>query len=562
MIKLLHIENVAVIEKADIEFSNGLNVLTGETGAGKSIVIDSLSAVTGNRTSREVIRTGADFASVTAVFANTLGNSWLIEHGAEPDESGDIFIMRRISPDGKGVCRINGAPVSVAALRDFGSALIDIHGQNDGRKLLDESAHLEYLDAYGGLGKELEAYKSTYKKLKEKKTDIQKIAMDESEKDRRIDSLKYQIDEISRAKIKVGEYDELTSRRKLLLNASKLTDSVETAFEAINGGESAGVVELIDTAYNQLERAADHAEGLRALSERLSDMRYTAQDISDELRDLRTELDFSPEELDEIEERLDTLKRIARKYGSDKEAIEYMEKGQAELLDLEDSVSKLHKLEKELEICVKDAMEFALSLSEKRKKAAGKLQKKVKEELSELNMPGVNFAVDFEKVGDEYGLCETGCDTVRYLMSANAGEKPGRINKIASGGELSRIMLALKNVLMSEQDGATMVFDEIDTGVSGVAAQRVGEKLAKLAGGRQVLCVTHLPQIAVMADTHFKISKSVKDGRTFTQVEALDFEGRKKELAHISGGENVTDTTLASVEEQLQAADKFRRSIK
>jgi len=563
MIKLLHIENVAVIEKADIEFSSGLNVLTGETGAGKSIVIDSLSAVTGNRTSRELIRTGAEFASVTAVFSGMSNGSWLVENGIEQDESGDVFITRRISSDGKSVCRINGTPVSVASLREFGGTLIDIHGQNDGQKLLDEGAHLAYLDVFGRLEKELEIYKESYKKLKAKEDEIQKHSMNENEKQQRIDSLKYQIDEISKAKLRAGEQDELTSRRELLLNASKLTDAVETAFEALYGGEeTAGVVGLIDTAHNQLDRASQYAEGLRSLSERLNDLRYTAQDISEELRDFRGELDFSAGELDEIEERLNTLKRITRKYGSEEEAIAHMEQGQAELLDLEDSTNKLAKLEKELTICVAATTDLATKLSEKRQKAAKTLQSRVKDELSQLNMPGVAFAVEFEKVSDKHGLCATGCDEVFYLMSANAGEKPGRINRIASGGELARIMLALKNVLMSEQDGATMVFDEIDTGVSGIAAQRVGEKLVKLANERQVLCVTHLPQIAVMADTHLRISKSISKGRTFTQVDVLDFEGRKKELAYISGGENITDTTLASVGEQLKAAEEFKKNRK
>jgi len=563
MIKLLHIENVAVIEKADIEFSQGLNVLTGETGAGKSIVIDSLSTVSGNRTSRDVIRTGAEFASVTAVFTNTNSDVWLEENGIEPDESGDVFITRRISSDGKSTCRINGTPVSVASLRDFGSTLIDIHGQNDGQKLLDEDRHLSYLNTFGGLEKELNAYKEAYKKVNQKASEIKKHSMDESEKQQRIDSLKFQIDEISRAKLRVGEQDELTSRRELLLNASKLTDSVETAFEALyGGGDSAGAVELIDTAFNQVDKAASYAEELQNLGERLNDIKYTAQDISEELRDFKTRLDYSDGELDEIEGRLNTLKRITRKYGSEGEALEYLERGEQELLDLQDSTNTIAKLEKELADYLKDAKQLAEKMSDKRKKAGETLQKRVKSELSELNMPGVAFAVDFEKVAGEYGLCSTGCDVVSFLMSANAGEKPGKISRIASGGELARVMLALKNVLMSDQDGATMVFDEIDTGVSGVAAQRVGEKLVKLAKNRQILCVTHLPQIAVMADTHLRISKTVTGGRTFTQVDVLDFEGRKKELAHISGGENITSTTLKSVEEQLKVADAFKKKMK
>ena len=565
MIKLLHIENVAVIEVADIEFSSGLNVLTGETGAGKSIVIDSLSAVTGYRTSREIIRTGAEFASVTAVFSNisALEIVWLTENGIEPDESGDIFITRRISADGKSVCRINGTPVPVATLREAGAALLDIHGQNDGRKLLDEDSHLVYLDTFGNHEKELEKFKEAYKNLRDKITEIEKLTMDESEKERRIDTLKHQISEIERAKLNVGEQHELTIRRNLLLNASKLTESVEGAFEALyGGGETTGAVALISDACSQLGRASQYSEELRTLSERLDDMKYTTQDIADELRDFRTQLDFSPGELEELEERLDVLKRIARKYGSEEEAIEHAKRSQAELSDIEDVASKLSKLESELKTIVKDTKKLSDELSSNRKATAKNLQKQVEQELSQLNMKGVSFTVEFGEVTGEYNLSSNGCDVVWYLMSANAGEAPGRINRIASGGELARIMLALKNVLSSKQDTGSMVFDEIDSGVSGIAAQRVGEKLAELAEDRQVLCVTHLPQIAVMADTHFSISKSVKEGRTYTHVEELDFEGRKKELARLSGGENVTETTLRGAEEQLNAAEMFKNTIR
>ena len=564
MIKLLHIENVAVIEEADIEFSSGLNVLTGETGAGKSIVIDSLSAATGYRTSRDIIRTGADSASVTAVFsdAGSTEKLWLEENGIEPDESGDIFITRRISADGKSTCRINGTPVPAAVLRELGAALLDIHGQNDGRKLLDESAHLTYLDSFGAHESELEEFKAAYKNLRDKKAEIDKLTMDENEKARRIDMLKHQINEIERAKPRAGEQDELTSRRELLLNSSKLTESVEFAFAALFGsGDTEGAVALISNANVQLDSASRYSEELRILSERLNDIRYTTQDISDELRDFRAQLDFSPGELEELEERLDVLKRITRKYGSEEEALTHIENAKTELSDIEGSTTKLTKLEAELKACLREAKRLSAILTDIRKKAGKTLQKQVEEELSQLNMKGVRFTVEFGEAAGENNLCATGGDDVWYLMSANAGEAPGRINRIASGGELARIMLALKNVLSGKSDTASMVFDEIDTGVSGIAAQRVGEKLAQLARNRQVLCVTHLPQIAVMADTHFSISKSVKEGRTFTFVEKLDFEGRKKELARISGGENITETSLSSAAEQIAAAERFKGSL-
>ena len=563
MIKLLHIENIAVIEKADIEFTGCLNVLTGETGAGKSIVIDALSTVTGARTSRDLIRTGAGFASVSAVFTDDGGCAWLVNNGVEPDESGDIFISRRVSADGKSVCRVNGAPVSAAQLRELGSVLIDVHGQNDGRKLLDEGAHLNYLDDFGNHRESLETYRMLYDELKEKKAEIGKLFMDEREKERRIDTLKHQIAEIERAKLKPGEHDELTSKRELLLNASKLTEAVESAFELLYGGaDSSGAVAQISDAQAQLDRAARYSDGLRALSERLLELRYSAQDISDELRDFRTVLEFTPGELDELESRLDVLKRVIRKYGDEEKALEYFDRSSAELSDIENSTNKLEKLNNEMELCLKETTSRAMELSRIRKAAAEELQERVKSELEQLNMPGTLFKVEFENTSGENGLNANGCDEVSFLMSANAGEAPGRISRIASGGELARIMLAMKNVMSGRQDTGAMVFDEIDAGVSGVAAQRVGEKLAKLATHRQVLCVTHLPQIAVMADTHFEIQKSVTGGRTYTHVNTLDFEGRAKEIARLSGGENITAITLESAAEQLNAAEAYKEKEK
>ncbi|MCL2046581.1 MAG: DNA repair protein RecN [Oscillospiraceae bacterium] len=564
MIKLLHIENIAVIEKADIEFDFGLNVLTGETGAGKSIVIDALSAVTGGRTSRDIIRTGADFATVTAVFScEDEDASWLADNDIEADESGDIYISRRISSDGKTVCRINGAPIPVTQLRELGTGLLDIHGQNDGRKLLDESAHRSYLDTFGGLASQLGEYRGIYDKLIAKKHEIEKLNMDEGDKERRIDELKYQIDEIEQARIRVGEHDELSSRRELLMNASRLTESVEAAFEALNGGDSSeGAVALITEAQMELDKAARYSEGLRSIGERLTDLRYNAQDISDELRSFRSELDFFPGELDELESRLDAINRIMRKYGSEEAAIEYLEQGKIELMDMEDSSNKLERLSAELEQLINEASAVSEKLSQSRKSAAKQLENNVMEELSQLNMPGVEFVVEFGEVHGEYGLGAAGQDEISFLMSANPGEKPGKINRIASGGELARIMLALKNVIGSGKDTGAVVFDEIDSGVSGIAAQRVGEKLSKLAQQRQVLCVTHLPQIAVMADTHFEILKSTSSGRTFTQVNELDHEGRKAELARLSGGENITTTTLNSAAEQLAAAERFKETLK
>jgi DNA repair protein RecN (Recombination protein N) len=560
MLQLLHIENIAVIEKADITFGAGLNVLTGETGAGKSIVIDALSAVIGGRTSRELVRTGAEYASVTAVFEDVDVTSWCLENGIEPDEDGKLFLMRRITADGRGSCRVNGTPVSAAQLRELGGLLVDIHGQNDGRKLLDENAHRGYLDAFGGLEEEVAAYAVQYKALMDKQAEIDALTMDEGEKARRLDSLRYQLEELERADIRPGEYAEKTARRDLLKNASKLTDALDGALEALHGGDlTDGANALIGQAEAHTASAARYAQELEHLAERLRSLLYEAEDVTEQLRDIRASLDFSPGELDSLESRLDTLRRLMKKYGEDEEAlIEYREKCRRELDDIEFSDSRLDKLRRELEDLRLAAVRSAKDLSDKRRAAAKKLEERIRAELNDLNMAGVRFEVAFEEVKEGFGLGAAGCDTVRFLMSANAGEAPGRISHIASGGELSRIMLALKNVLTENGDIATMVFDEVDAGVSGVAAQRVGEKLCDLSRSRQVLCVTHLSQIAVMADVHFEIEKKALDGRTYTFVNLLDQEGRKREIARLLGGENITDTTLLSAEEQLAAAAAYK----
>jgi DNA repair protein RecN (Recombination protein N) len=560
MIQLLHIENIAVIEKADITFGPGLNVLTGETGAGKSIVIDALSAVIGGRTSKELIRTGADGATATAVFSGVDLSEWLEENGIEKDEDGKLFLMRRIAADGKNACRINGCPVTVAQLRELGGMLIDIHGQNDGRKLLDESAHRGYLDSFGGLKESLALYTAAYKALRDKQADIEKLSMDESEKERRIDSLRFQLGELDRANIQPGEIAEKTARRDLLKNASKVTDALDGALCALYGGDSTeGAVALIKEAESQTAGAARWAESFKTISERLKDLLYAAEDVTEELRDMRAGLEFSPNELDALESRLDALRRLIRKYGGSEEAlIAFREKCQSELDEIEFSSDKLAKLEKELEKLKTDAVSKANILSEKRQAAAKLLEVRIKSELADLNMAGVRFKVAFDSVSGEFGLNSAGRDEIRFLMSANAGETPGRISHIASGGELSRIMLALKNVMTENGDIATMVFDEVDAGVSGIAAQRVGEKLTDLSRNRQVLCVTHLPQLAVMADIHFEIEKKTENGRTFTYVNALDLGGRKKELARLIGGEHITETTLASAAEQIKAAEAYK----
>ncbi len=560
MLHLLHIENIAVIEKADIAFAPGFNVLTGETGAGKSIVIDALTAVTGSRTSKDIIRTGAHSALVTASFTSDEARGWCKENAIEVEDDDQLFLMRSIASDGKNQCRVNGVPISVAQLRELGSLLLDVHGQNDGRRLLDEASHLQYLDSFGGLDGLKEEYRLKYREYRDLCAQLESLNMDESEKERRIDNLKYQIDELERADIRVGELDEKKERREILKNASKLIGAVDAAYYAVYGGdESEGVLSLLDEAEGSVSFASRYAENMKDLSEKLTEMKYASQYVAEELRNFRESLDFSPQELDELDERLDQLHRLAKKYGPTEEGmLSYLEQCRRELNDIEFSSEKKIKLEQESESSRKAALKLAEELSEKRRAAAEKLRGRIMEELSQLNMPGVIFEVWFGKVESGSGMNQSGCDEVRFLMSANAGEAPGRISRIASGGELSRIMLAMKNVLSENDNVETIVFDEIDTGVSGIAAQRVGEKICDLAFTKQVLCVTHLPQIAAMADVHFAIEKETDGERTFTSVTPLDYDGRKQEIARLTGGENVTVTTLSSAAEQLVAAEKYK----
>ncbi|MEA4895984.1 MAG: DNA repair protein RecN [Oscillospiraceae bacterium] len=556
MLSDLHIENIAVIERADISFSKGLNVLTGETGAGKSIIIDALLAVMGARTSRELVRAGADKALAAAVFTGGKANGWLTENGIEPED--EIILQRRISEDGKSSCRVCGSPVSAAQLRELSNLLLDIHGQNDGRQLLDEERHREYLDGYGGYAELLESYKKAYNLYMGTKKEIKSLSMDEAEKERLSDRLRAAVEELESAGLRVGEEGELTARRDLLHNAEKLTETINAAYGALYG-ENDNAVSLAEEARAEVSRAARYCADLNKCEKTLSDASFMLRDAAETLRDFLAGLDFSPEEYDKIEARLALLRRLEKKYGGgEKELIDKLEKSKAQLDDIEYSDDRLIKLASLLEKQRADAFSVAKKLTEARRKAADGLEKRIVSELKALSMPSVSFMVDITPNESAEGFDSTGCDEIRFLMSANKGEKPGPISKIASGGELSRIMLAMKNVF-SEKDGIeTLVFDEIDTGVSGVAASRVGEKLAELSRRRQVLCVTHLPQIAAMADTHYLIEKEERGGRTYTSVTELDHEGRKHELARLHGGDNITENTLISAEEQLEAAEKFK----
>ena len=556
MLTQLHIENIAVIEKADIEFRKGLTVLTGETGAGKSIVVDSLGAVLGARTSRELVRTGADKGIVTAVFETNNADKWLEDN--DIDLEGEIIIQRRISAEGKNSCRVCGVPVSVSQLRELGALLLDIHGQNDGRQLMDEANHLAYLDGYGDYGETIDRFKSAYADYKACKKEIQRLSMDEIEKERMADSLQYQIDELEKAQLKVGEEEELTAKRDLLRNSEKLTEALNGAYNALYAADQ-NAQSLTDEASALIGRAAVIADDLRETADIIENASSLLFDASERIRDFRDSLEFSPEEYDNIESRLSLLKKLRRKYNMDEEAmLAHLDDCRRKLSELEYAGDMLIKLNKQLEKYVDNCKKIAAELSEKRRAAAESLEKRIVSELKDLSMPSVRFSVSVEPLESDVGFDATGADDVKFLISANAGEALGRISKIASGGELSRIMLAMKTVFSKNDPIETMVFDEIDTGVSGIAAQRVGEKMSDLSRGKQVLCITHLPQIAAIADNHDLIEKTERNGRTYTEVRELDRKGRALELARMHGGDNISELTLASAEEQLLAADKYR----
>lgn len=558
MLNELHIENIAVIERADISFKSGFNVLTGETGAGKSIIIDSIGAVLGERVSRELVRRGAERGTVTAVFDEDTKavSSWLDTNEIESD--GELILQRRISADGKSSCRICGTPVTASQMKELAAMLVDIHGQNDGRQLMDEHRHLQYLDSFGRVSAELEEFSTEYYKYRAIKKEIESLTMDELEKERLSDSLRYQIEELERADIKPGEKENITSRRDLLRNSEKLTEAIDEAVKALYGGDD-NAVSMAQNAGYYASRASALAPELEAAASGINDAAFALSDAAERLRDFRDGLDFSPEEYDNLESRISLINKLERKYArSDAELSVYLDECRRKLDDIEYADDRLIKLNRDLEKQIALCQGAAKKLGSVRRERAKELEVRIVTELRELNMQSVRFAVEFIPVETEPGFDSNGAESARFIMSANAGEQLGRISKIASGGELSRIMLAMKNVFAENDPVGTMIFDEIDTGVSGIAAQRVAEKLFSVSAGKQVMCVTHLPQIAAMADSHYLIEKHERDGRTYTEVNWLDLEGRRRELARLHGGDHITDTTLASAEEQLAAAEAFK----
>lgn len=556
MLSVLHIENIAVIEQAEILFEGGFNVLTGETGAGKSIVIDAISAILGERTYRDVIRTGANRAFVSAIFTNIPQYDWFSENQVEFDPQ-ELQVQREIYADGRNVCRVNGRPVSVASLKKLGGRLINIHGQHDSQQLFDEENHLTYLDAFARDEQELEAYQQAFSAMQSVQREIQKLSMDESEKLRLVETLTFQIEEIRAANLVSGEEEQLKDRRKVLQNAEKLSDALRMADEALYGGDSSdGAAGLLSNAEHALSRVSTISADMQTLHQKISDLMYSVQDAADELRAMRDDLSYSEGELEEIEERLDAIHKLKRKYGASVEdVLAYLADSEQRLDEIEfasDRIETLKKREAELQ---KETIRQGEILREKRLSAAQAMESRICDELRQLDMPKIRFVCEFTPQQP----MQTGLDSVRFLMSANVGENLKPLSKVASGGELARIMLAMKQVL-AQQDGVpTLIFDEVDAGVSGRAAQKVAYKLWTVSKGRQVLCVTHLPQIAAMADAEYTVEKRVENERTYTSVLHLDESGRKQELARLIGGSMITETTLAGAAELLRLAEKTKK---
>ena len=553
MLSNLQIENIAVIKSASIDFENGFNVMTGETGAGKSIVIDSLNAILGERTSRELIRSGADSASVCAEFQNVGDNvkNELEKLGIEKDDT--LIVSRKLTPDGKNVCRINGMPATVSMLKALGVQLVNIHGQLDNQSLLSPETHCSFIDKLAGSGRELKEFKELYSLYIKKENELKSLNTDVNEKNRRLDILNYQIEEIQKADIRPGEKDELTEKLGFLRNAEKVLDLLHTAYAALNGdGEMPGAADIAADAASKLLSAADYSSDFTETANGVNDAAMNLSAYTEDLRDKIYSLDYDPNETERAEERLDVIYRLSQKYGdSEEDILAYLENAEKERDALSFSDERAEQLRAETEKAYNEALAAAKKLSEIRIEAGKKFSADVERELAFLNMPSVKFIVN-DSVGKLY---ENGIDNIEFLLSANAGEEPKPLSKIASGGELSRIMLAIKCVLSELDDIDTLIFDEIDSGVSGRAALKIAAKMKELSKTHQVICVTHLAQIAAFADEHKLISKEEKDGRTYTCIASLDYNGRKYELARIMGGLTVTQSILNSAEELLLSAE-------
>ncbi len=551
MLKTLEIENIAVIEKASVDFSAGLNVLTGETGAGKSIVVDSINAILGERTTRELVRHGADYAAVSAHFENVNKSvlEALKEMGFEADEDGSILLYRKISSQGKSSCRINGMPCTVSILKNIGSLLVNIHGQHDSQSLLNPELHYRFIDLLADDESVFSDYRTAFKEFISVRRKLKSLNEDEETKERRLELLNYQINELESADIQPSEREKLTSRRNEIADLENIRSALMDAVYILGGDDEFGGI----TGYlNDITAKLQQSESLQEPAENVAGILDSAEALKQDLENRLESLDIEPQELENIEARLDLLYKLSLKYGSTEEemhsALEDMKKQRDEILFAD---KELERLSEEYDVLLEKAVNAAERLSEYRKKTAAKFEKEVCQSLSFLDMPSIKFIVDFKKGK----LSSTGFDDISFYISTNPGEPPKPLSKIASGGELSRIMLAIKNIIAGHDTVGTLIFDEIDTGVSGRASRKIGLKLKSVSKDTQVICVTHSAQIASAADTHFLISKHVSDGRTFTDVKPLDFEGRKHELARIMGGLEISEAMLSSAEELLRSSD-------
>lgn len=555
MLENLKIENVAIIEKASIDFEEGLNVMSGETGAGKSIILDSLGAVLGQRTSKDSVRTGEKKAKVTALFTNVNKNviNKLEELDVDIEEDNCVLIQRQINLEGKNVCKINGCPVTVSMLKELGHELINIHGQNDNQNLLNPEKHIDFIDSLGNYSDLHKQYQDSYFKLQDIKKSLSKLNTSEEEKLKKIDILNYQINELEMADIRIGEREDLIQKKDTYQNSEKIIKNLNISLEILNGNmDTDGANALISNVADSLENISSYIEGLENISSNIRDISYNLEEYSNDIRSYLNDFDYNPNEIDNIEERLDTLYKLSLKYGStEEEMLEYLKNAQEQLNEIMFSDEKIQKLKLKLKSAQADAAELAERLSQSRRKVADDFEKHVESELAFLDMPSIKFVVNQEKID----LTENGCDRIEFLISANVGESVKPLAKIASGGELSRIMLAIKNVMSEKDEIGTLVFDEIDTGVSGSASQKIAIKLSQVSKGRQVICVTHGVQIASYADNHLLIKKEVKDNKTFTQVKSLSMDERVKEIARIVGGLNVSELQLKNAEEMLRSSN-------
>lgn len=553
MLSQLYIENIAVIQKATIQLDHGFNVFTGETGAGKTILISAINAVLGARTSRSIIRSGEDRAVVSALFTDISPEvAGQVEEMGYTAEDGQLMIHREMNADGGGSCRINGRPATTALLRQIASLLIDIHGQRDSQELLSTEKHMAFVDGFGELEGDLAPYREVYKKLQETKEKLESLQMDESYKLQRQDILQYQIGEIEGARLTPGEEEELLSQREIIRNAEKITGALGLSYQLLTGGEEGlGIVSALESLGEELDTASRFIEELGDYREKTEDLRYELEELSSTLRGYLDDYNFDPRQLDEIEGRLDLIHRLKKKYGATiQEILDYGERSAQELDELTFADERAEKLRGEVEALTAEAKKLAAVLTGKRKEAGERFIQSVQQELAYLDMPGVRLTLRLT----QRELGPSGQDGVEFLISANPGEEPKPLSKTASGGELSRVMLSIKNVLAGRGGVGTVIFDEIDTGVSGRAAQKIGLKLAQVAVGRQVICVTHLAQVAAYAGHHSRIYKQVEEDRTYTHVEVLDREERVQELARINVGENITSTALDSAREMLTLA--------